>query len=196
MTRLIPISLFALLALGSTGIPLSAQRGRSQDEPVKTCTAISLSRPGFGVAYRGPVKNDDYGLIADVPSGLTGWGADPVAPFHGFTIFLPSDNSSSGCILFEIHLRVDLGEHGQPSMRRSSARAVRIGNVRGWQEEKIGEAGGIGLENIVIEFSIPRDGGVADGSVWLISPLADLRENQALFRDFVSGLRFERAVHR
>jgi hypothetical protein len=196
MTRLIATSLLALLALGPMGLPLSAQGTRSRDEHVKTCSAISLSRPGFGVAYRGQVKNDDYGLIAAIPPGMTGWGADPVASFHGFTIFLPGDNNSSGCILFEIHERVDLGDRGQPSIKPIPARAVRFGNIRGWQEERTGEAGGIALENILIEFSIPRDWGVADGSAWLISPVTDLRKNQALFRDFVSGIGFERAVHR
>ena len=58
--------------------------GQQPSTRVLTCETISLARPGYGVAYRGEAKNGDYRFTATIPTGLTGWGAAPVAPFHGF----------------------------------------------------------------------------------------------------------------
>jgi hypothetical protein len=90
------------------------------------------------VSYRGAIRNDDYKLSVTIPQGLTGWGADSVAPFHGFTIFLSSEGGQSSCLMLEIHLRVD------PDDRAGVGHGARIaiGSVTGWKREANGMING------------------------------------------------------
>lgn len=157
-----------------------------QPEPVRTCSQISLVRPGFGAAYRGAVGNDDYKFTLTIPEGLVGWGADPVAPFHGFTIFLPSGDDPPACIVFEIHLRV---ERGQREAWRRGTKVV-IGGVTGWREEVTGTTGGTSFTNIIIRFSVIRSQETDDGTVRLVTPTKDLGKNGAIFEAFISHIGF------
>jgi hypothetical protein len=111
-----------LLLVGMATARLEAQVSRPGR--VSTCSEASLVEPGFGASYRGTVTNDDYKLVLSIPDGLTGWGADPIAPFHGFTIFLSAEDRST-CIVFEIHLRVELS----PPKNNRRGTPVVIGGV-------------------------------------------------------------------
>lgn len=171
---------FLLIAVPA--VRLAAQGPRFGQ--VKTCSQISLARPGFGVPYRGTVRNDDYKLSLIVPGGLTGWGADPVAPFHGFTIFLPPDGNQSSCIMFEIHLRVNLG------LRESRHRGARvmIGDVPGWKEEAAGTINGVEFTNVTIRFSVAQGHEVDDGAVWLVTPARDVDKNRPILEALLSRI--------
>jgi len=156
--------------------------------PIRTCASISLARPGFGTSYRGTVRNDDYKLSLAIPEGLTGWGADPVAPFHSFTIFLSQDGDQSSCIVFEIHLRVDRDERAD-GLRGAR---IRLGNFVGRQEESAGTINGAEVTNVRIRFSVSRAQEVDDGDVWLVTPTKDLEKSRAIFDRFLSQVRVER----
>ena len=142
----------------------------SRSVPVKTCSQISLARPGLGASYRGTLRIDDYKLAFTIPQGLTGWGADPVAPFHGFTIFLASDDDRSSCIIFEIYLRV---EPGQTGTRRHGVKTM-IGDVPAWKENATGAINGTELTNVTVRFSYAHDREVDDGTVRLVTPTKDI----------------------
>jgi len=159
-----------------------------QSGQVKTCPQISLARPGFGASYRGAVRNDDYKLSLTIPDGLTGWGADPVAPFHGFTIFLPPDDNQPSCIMFEIHLRVDLGQ------REAKHRGVKmmIGDVTAWREEATGTINGTDFTNVTIRFSAARGQDVDDGTVRLVTPTKDIGRGRPILKAFLSQMKFDR----
>jgi hypothetical protein len=174
-----------LLILVSTSCA-AAQDSRSV--PVKGCSQISRARLGFGASYRGAVRNDDYKLSMTIPEGLTGWGADPVAPFHGFTIFLPADKGLLSCIAFEIHLRVDLG----PLRIRRRGRELMVGGVKAWKEEATGEMDGTKLTNVTIRFSVPHGQEIDDGTVRMVTPARDLATNGPIFEEFLSHMRFDR----
>ena len=129
-----------LCTLPGAGSCVSAAADDRQLE-VARCGDLTHAEPGSGARYEGAVTSDVFELTAVIPAGLAGWGAAQGAPFHGFAIFLPH----SGCILFEIHLRVD---EDQRRGRPSSAREVRVGNVRGWEQEASGVVGGTSWANV------------------------------------------------
>jgi len=156
---------------------------------IQTCDSITLARPGVGVAYKGTVRNDDYGVKIDIPGGLTGWGGvAPEAPFHGFVIFLP--DSPRSCIGFRIQLRVDLGDGALPE-RHHAGKAAAVGNRRGWEDDRSGVVNGTALTNVTITFSVPHRREIYDGSVWLVTPTEELEKEMPTFRKFVSGIRFD-----
>ena len=152
-----------------------------------SCAQLSLARPEMGAPYRGAVRNDDYKLTLTIPGGLTGWGADPLAPFHGFTIFLPSPDEQTSCIVFEIHLRIDLGQ--QEARRRG--RKATMGGATAWRREVTGSVGRTGFTNVTVEFSAPRRQEISDGTVRLVTPTKDLNRNMPIFDTFLSQIRFD-----
>jgi hypothetical protein len=188
-------------ALVLATVASAANVGMAQDRgghgwPVRNCHGISLARPGSGVPYAGLVENDDYGLRVTIPRGLTGGGASFDAPFHGFAIFLPPEDTLTSCIEFEIHLHVDLGDEGGSSPPAGSARTVKVGNVRGRREEANGVVDGIPLKNILITFSVRRGQEILDGSIWFVNTGKTVRDRAAvtaLFNAFVSGIEFSEA---
>jgi hypothetical protein len=169
---------FALLAAVA-----SVALGESPD-PLQSCAMATGALPGFGAAYRGVFENDDYKLRAVIPKGFTAWGAAPVAPFHGFAIFLNA--SRSACIVLEIHRRVDLGE-GLPNSRGPNA---QIGNVKGNKDESTGSLAGLTLRNVWIAFSARHNPEVFDGYVLFVTPISDGKKYEPLFEKFVSQMRF------
>jgi hypothetical protein len=169
------------------GMFMSAAFGqKARTEAVKTCHEASLARPGFGASYRDTLDNSDYGLHLKIPEGLTGWGADPIAPFHGFTIFLPSSDGEAACIVFEIHLRVELGER---PVGRAGARVV-LGNVPAFQRKVRGKANGRDFTDETLNFSITRGREADEGTAELVSPTRSLARNQLIFDQFISQIRF------
>jgi hypothetical protein len=184
LKKLIHSLILMILLMASVTYP--AQHRGSQADRIKTCSDISLARAGSGVGYRGLVENDDYHLSIVIPSNLMGWGADRVAPFHGFTIFLPGQNKIAGCVVFEIHHRVDLGDETN-TREGSTVRSIKLGNIEGSLEERAGEINGTALKNVTITFLVEE---VDEGSVWLITPMKDLKKNLPIFDRFVSQVRF------
>jgi hypothetical protein len=125
-----------------------------------------------------------------IPAGLTGWGADPVAPFHGFTVFLAGRDKLISCIRFDISLRVDLGEPGESPYRPNGARPVKVGNITGWRVERTGQVNGTVLKNVLITYSVRRKGEEDEGSVWLVTPAKDFQKHLPIFEKFISQIRF------
>jgi hypothetical protein len=170
--------------LGSAGVSQSSST--SDQSAVITCNQATAAEAKSGQPFRGAIINQDYAFSAHVPHGLTGWtGAAQSAPFHGFTIFL--DEQMKACIIFEVHLRVNPDEapkHG------SSASSVRLGKATGWRSDYGGKIGSSSLRNIVTVFSFVQPDQVDDGEVLLVSPVARLPENQALYQRFVRSLKF------
>jgi len=153
----------------------------------KTCPEVSLARQGIGASYKGEVRNDDYELRLTIPPGLTGWGADPVAPFHGFTIFL-SDDGQSSCIEFEIHLRVNT----QAGAIRHRGAKMMLGGATAWKDETRGIKNGIEFANISVQFTIARSQEIDDGTVIFVTPTRELGKNRRTFDAFLSGIKFGR----
>jgi hypothetical protein len=170
---------------------LGAQTSSDHRTQVMSCSSLSLARAGYGVQYQGRVTNDDYGLVMVIPENLTGWGAANVAPFHGFTIYLPGSTGTAACIVFEIHLRVNLGESsGSATSSGDHGYAVAVGNVQGQRKEKAGLIGGIRCKNVLVEFSVRHGTEIFDGSVWLTTPWNTAAKNTAILDEFLSKMRF------
>jgi len=157
---------------------------------VRTCGEITLARPGMGVAYKASVQNSDYRFSAIIPNGLVGWGAAPNAPFHGFAVFLGSDQTS--CIVFEIHLRVDLPEDrvGERTPRKRGRR-VEVGNRRGAETFETGSATGSALQNVNVSLELHRNGYTNDASITLVTPQIEAAQNKRVFERFLASFHFE-----
>jgi hypothetical protein len=190
MSRFIKTSLVALIfvLLSESGVAKESQGKTSQ---VEVCESITNSKPGSGVEYKGSLRNSDYGLNVKIPPGLTGWGAAPEAPFHGFAIFLADQPKS--CIIFEVHLRISIDESnsidGGPAVKR-----VRIGNRIGWEAQTKGMIDGVEWTNIIVRFSIRHVRSahdIDDGSITLVTRTQDLDKRMPIFQNFVSNIRFE-----
>ena len=162
------------------------QSARSGQEMVSSCKHVGAREPMVGSAYRGVVRNEDYDLTVRVPAGLSGWsGVGQSAPFHGFTVFL--DSSQSSCIVFEVHLRVD--ENEAPP-RPADAKPVSLGRARGWQTSRTGVVGKASILNVITTFSFDRPDQTDDGMVLLIAPSMEPKRALTVYGEFLRDLRF------
>jgi hypothetical protein len=157
--------------------------------PVSTCDTISNARSGEGVAYRGVVNNDDYRFTATIPEGLTGWGAAPDAPFHGFTIFLDPDRSA--CIHFTIGIHVDLPEDvsAQPG-KLDRAANIKVGNRTGTQTRRSGSVGATRFDNITVKVDLPRGGYRNEVTITLVTPAKESAHAMKVLDRFLLEIRF------
>ena len=178
---------FLLLAVLSGGVARGAPPAADH---VKQCGELSLAHSGSGVRYRGTVRNSDYGFNLMVPDALTGWGAAEAAPFHGFTIFLDDNRQPQACIVFEIQLRVSLGEDSEADATQRTRQRIAIGNIEGYRQERTGVVNGVGFRNVIAEFSYGRGSDVYDGRVWLVTPTSRAARNYSIFRAFVAHMTF------
>jgi len=171
--------------------PGTAQENYSATSQVEACGSITNAQPGNGVAYRGTVRNSEYGLSMQIPSGQTGWGAAPEAPFHGFAIFLP--DQSRACIIFEIHLRIDTDTSKRVSSARTAKR-IRLGNRSGWEERATRVIDGVEWTNVTVRFSMHHlrsASDIDDGSITLVTQTQNIARYTPVFEEFLSHLRFE-----
>lgn len=178
-------TVIVLMLLAECGLLKPAYGATDQ---VQVCDSITNAQPGTGVAYRGTVRNSDYGLTVLIPAGQIAWGAAPEAPFHGFAIFL-SDRPKS-CIILEIHLRVD----PNVTSRSKSDRRIKLGNRGGWEEQTKGVIAGVEWSNVTVRFSMHHmhsGNEVDDGSLILVTPTQDIGKNTATFREFMAHMRFD-----
>jgi hypothetical protein len=167
---------------------VAVSRELSAVEPVKACGQATKARPGTGQSYSGIVENDDYDFTARVPYGLTGWsGVDRSAPFHGFTIFLPEQQ---GCIVFEVHLRVD--ESDAP-VRPTGSKALRLGRALGWETVATNNNGLASVTIARASFSFRQSDQNDDGIVVLIVPISQKRPAIKIYDSFVHSMQFGRA---
>lgn len=158
---------------------------------VQGCDGFTNAQPGHGVAYKGTLRNSDYGLTVKIPPGQTGWGAAPEAPFHGFAIFLTEDLKT--CILFEIHLRVDSDDSKGISSRLSATR-IKLGNRNGWEEQSTGVIDGSEWTNVTVRYSIRHVRSakeIDDGTIILVTRTQDKNKNKAIFQEIISQIRFQ-----
>jgi len=157
---------------------------------ISTCEQVTQARPGFGVSYKDTVRNSDYELSATVPEGLIGWGAAPVAPFHGFTIYLGPGPQPASCIVFEIAIHVDLGEDRGPEPEKSLAERVKVGNRTGSKIRSTGTLQGTPYENVTISLELPRSGYRNDVLFLLVTPSAEAARTEPIFTKFLASFRF------
>jgi len=171
--------------------PAILQCQRPADPPISTCDKETLARPGFGVSYKGVVRNDDYQFSATIPEGLAGWGAAPVAPFHGFAIFPGPESEATSCIVFRIAIHVDLGEDDKKSgQRKPRTERVKVGNRLGSQTTSSGTAGGTIYENVDVWLELHRDGYRNDVEIMLVTPKTEAARTRAIFAEFLASFRF------
>lgn len=160
---------------------------------VLSCAGSTLARPLRGVAYTGLVTNSDYRFSTQLPEGLTGWGAAPNAPFHGFALFLHEAGTPerSSCVVFEIHLRIMLPED-EPDLRTFSTRPtpVKVGNRTGQQITRMGKVDGIELFNRTVMLELPRDSYTDDVSLTLVAPERGRSKAEQTFWTFLESFRF------
>jgi len=152
--------------------------------PPLGCDALTRAHPGVGAAYKGTVTNDDYRLTLTIPSGLTGWGAALYAPFHGFSIFL-----DGACILFEVHIRVDIPE----DVERPTAepqKHVSIGGRAGFETIRTGTVHGVPFENRIVSLELNRKNEQDEVTFTLASRVAAAKKNNELFDRLVGSLLF------
>ena len=157
-------------------------------ESVYTCDKISLARPGVGVAYKGTIRNSDYGFSATVPHGLVGWGGVyESAPFHGFMIYL--NHEATSCISFYIAIRVDL-EGDVAGKTPLDSKPAQIGNRAGLQTSAIGPVGGTRVENLAVFCEYPLEGEKVDVGVTLITPISEEKSAKAALTQFLASFHF------
>ena len=177
------------MAIVACAVPMLRGQG-VQGRAVGTCDEATLARPGRGVAYSGVVQNSDHRFPVTIPGGLVGWGAAPDAPFHGFTIYL--DSGRAACLIFEIHLRVELPEdRNRAESSRKRGRPVAVGNRRGWETVESGLAGGRAVAGVNVSIELPREGYTNDASISLITPKEDLPRNRLVLDRFIGSFHFE-----
>jgi hypothetical protein len=183
--RHFPLAIAAFLFLTMMA---EAQSVGSSTVQVKVCGSLTLARPGFGVAYRGTVRNSDYRLGITIPENLTGWGAAPDAPFHGFVIFPPGEPRS--CIGFDIQHRVN---EEQDAEAPCPGTETMLGNRHAWMQETTGVVDGVEWTNITVRFSVRNGDHIDDGALWMASPTKELAENKPTFQKLISQIRFKGA---
>ena len=176
--------------LCASGILQGQERAKPE---ISSCEQQSLARPGFGVSYKGTVRNGDYRFSATIPEGSTGWGAAPFAPFHGFTIYLAdgAESEAKSCIVFRIAIHVDLGEDEEDFRQEPfQAERVKVGNRMGWRTSSVGPARGTIYEIINIWLELPRKGYKDDAEIVLVTPRSAAARTKPLFARFLSSFRF------
>jgi hypothetical protein len=180
------LNTWLLLFLSVPGGEARPSAAQAREQPL-TCAAISLARPGAGVPYRGNIHNADYRFSAIIPNSLTGWGAGPTAPFHGFVIYL----SDSSCINFNIGTRVVLPED-LPTAARVGGQGVRVsvGNRIGREKSTTRLIQGVSFENVRVTLRLPHERRTDDVEITLIVPSAEKDKGTRIFRRFLSDLRF------
>jgi hypothetical protein len=156
------------------------------------CQTISLARPGMGVPYTDLVRNSDYRFTLKIPDGMTGWGAAPGAPFHGFTVYVdhaPIDKAS--CIDFRISSRVELpGDTYGSEAGIGLTRTVRVGNRKGTETRISGLIGETAFENIAVSLSIPRADRTDDVFITLVAPKSAFQRALSIYRRLLSNISF------
>ena len=178
-----------VLALLNVGV---ARCQQTADRAVATCEQATLAEPGMGVPYRGTVRNDDYRFSATIPNGLVGWGADPRAPFHGFSIFINPEGKTRSCIVFQIGIHIDRNEE-KPGLDRKDVRLERI-TVGGRPATRTSAATlvkGRTYENVHVGLQVlHKKGDVHDVEIVLVTPENDAVTTKAVFEKFIASFRF------
>lgn len=180
---------YAVLTIGIVALAACArsQPITSKAPVVNDCKHASYARPGVGHAYKGAISNEDYEFSARVPSGLTAWdGVDKSAPFHGFMIFLESNEQS--CILFEIHLRIDESDTVPPL----KSPPILLGKAEGFQTSSVGMIDGVRVSNVTTSFSFKRPGRIDDGIILLVAPESQMRRALPIYDEFLHSVSFGR----
>ena len=185
------------------GICLVVHNGHASGN-ISSCDTIVLSSPrGNGVSYKGTIDTD-Y-LTAVIPPGLTGWGAGPGAPFHGFIIYFENDDKQQSCIRLHVGIVVDLPEDEETKSANfesmaSRGRKVKIGNKVGYETSERGIRDGVNIDNIstVLQFDrhfIGKGGKTVSYTVGvgvlLVTPTKDRHSTEPVFRMFLSQLNFQ-----
>jgi len=153
---------------------------------VASCAETTLAMPGNGRLFKGAVKNEDYRFTAVIPKGLSAWdGADDVAPFHGFTIFL--DPEGVACIDFKIGLRIDADSVPEGLNGKGG---IKLGKANAWQWTSAKDADGKPVSNMTTVLTYRFKNSVFDGEVRLISPQGQVKTYIAAYNSFVRSVRF------
>jgi hypothetical protein len=162
----------------------------SQPLEITTCAQHTLTRPGFGVSYKGKVRNDDYRFSATIPGNFMGWGAAPTAPFHGFVVFLDSGSKLESCIDLYIGRGVEIEEdHANTDARQAQVRTA-IGNRLGQRIVTTGLVGGTAYENTHVSLELPRHGYTNVLEVMLLAPAGASLATKATFDRFLKSFHF------
>jgi hypothetical protein len=164
----------------------------ASDPDVATCEQETLARPGFGVSYRGTVRNDDYRFSATIPDGLVGWGAAPSAPFHGFSIFIDHGNKARSCIIFRVAIHLNLEEDKPaPERERPRSEPITAGGRPATRMSSGGSVRGTVYENVYAGLQVPhKQDDIHDVEIVLVTPKSDAVKNRAIFDRFIASFRF------
>jgi len=163
--------------------------GLGQGLEIGTCGEVSTAKPGEGQSYRGTVRNSDYGIRVTIPRELTGWGAAPTAPFHGFVIYL--DQRGTSCINLDVGMVVNPDNQPIPPVEEQGGIPVRIGSRIGFRRVSHGAIGGKQFESVVVVFRWKRGDETYGLALTLITPTLAAKETEAVFERLVSSLRFQ-----
>jgi len=160
----------------------------------QSCQNIVLPMKG-GSIYTGVVRNEEYRFSAIVPTGKVGWGVSSPAPFHGFIMFLDGSSryrEGDSCIDFSVRVLVSPPEERpEKAAARNKAKAVTLGNRRGWEEVDREMIGARSFTVVTVLVELPRPLGQAEVvSVVLISPTDRYVTNRRTFDRFLSDLTF------
>lgn len=181
--------LLAAAVVCFAAVPFWAQQTSSITE-ASTCETVSLSGPGFGVSYKGTVRNSDYRFSAVIPEGMTAWGAGDGAPFHGFRIYLNDKGGRASCIMFDVaHVFPDVD---QPPVHKhlNEGTRIKVGGKTAFETVAKGSNHGVRFDEIEVTLELPRDGYANGVGVTLITPSQDRNKTEPVFRQFLSQLKF------
>ncbi|GEM_PF-2689774 len=154
---------------------------------ISNCESVTLVRKNVGNAYKGSVTNDDYSMSLVIPKGLIGWGGVAEdAPFHGFTIFLEKADSSSACIVFDIHVRVNAEDK---PVRLHSSHRIKIKNISGWQSINRIITKGEDIVVITTALSYTKAGDMIDSEITMIVPKLKYTEKKVIYDAFISSFK-------
>lgn len=169
---------------------ITAPKLLAQGLEIGGCAVLSNSRPGYGEAYRGRVANSDYGFSAQIPSGMTGWGAGPGAPFHGFTVFLHPNPPLESCLNLAVDQIFDPPIQETTPISNHAGATVKIGNRLGSETISHGAINGIEYENIVIRIELVRSGNKFALALTLVTPMSVAKQTRPVFERFAASFDF------
>jgi len=183
----------AMTALTASTVRTSAAQ-QQHDSHVLSCASETLARPHQGVSYHGIFTSSDYRFSLTIPRGITGWGAAPGAPFHGFAIFLhDTDNAAhASCIILRVEHEVRLPDDSPSNSELVSAGVpVTVGNRVALKRKVIGSNKGVPLENTSISLELPRESYRDFLEITMVTPLSDRHRAERLLRALISSLKFD-----
>ncbi len=172
--------------------------GRAGETQLTPCNERQFGSDTGVVTYRGTVSDSVYLFSVTIPPGVVGYGNTPVAPFHGFRIFLNDYAEARACLFMMIGISMwdifqyDFDEKARKKASRPVGRRVMVGNREGRRVRSVRRVNGEVWLSTEIWVSLPRQGSTDVWSVqfWRRKKDPHRVADEKLFTEFLGSLRF------